>query len=80
MEESAVDDASVSLERLVTVDIVRVDAGAGETDVDVNAELEGDWVSGVPSRLLLKMLSSDIFPLTRWPTQGSASEPADLGR
>ena len=39
MEESAVDDASVSLER---VDIARVDAGAGETDADVMAELAGE--------------------------------------
>ena len=61
----AILEPSVSLERLVTVDIARVDVGAGETDVDVSAELEGEWLSGVPSKLLLKIFNNEILPLTR---------------
>ena len=56
-----------------------VEAGAGEADTDVTAELEGELLSGVneASFDFLKIFNNEILPRTR--DDGSASVPADRG-
>lgn len=62
--------------------IASTEAGAGDTEADVTAELEAEALSGVEVRSVpfLNMPSREILPFTRGAMGCSASVPADLGR
>lgn len=63
------------------MDDVRVEVGAGETDVEGTVELDIERLSGVlPSRPRFKKLSNDDLLFMRGAGRDWASVPADLGR